>query len=264
MRDIRFANPLRRKLKGDEPSYGLWVTLSDATVTEIAADAGTDWVVVDMEHGALDHRDLLGHLRAANGSDTAVLARLPALSADGIKRSLDLGAHGVILPMLRSASELATAFEFSRYPPLGQRGLGGERATRWGWALESYVASADAETLVIPMIETSAASDAIADILAVPGLEAVFFGTADLSQSRGHRGQWEGPGIAQEISRMVNLAKDKRIASGIIARGSDDVDARIEQGFRMIALGADTGIIARSLRDHLSRRKQQLSGGGFY
>jgi 2-keto-3-deoxy-L-rhamnonate aldolase RhmA len=235
----------------------MWVTLSDPTVTEIAADAGADWIVVDMEHGALDHRDLLGHLRAANGTELAVIARLPALSIDGIKRALDVGAHGVILPMIRSADELKAAFGFSRYPPTGQRGLGGERATRWGWELEHYVNVADEETLVIPMIETVQAAEDIVDILAVPGLEAIFIGTADLSQSRGHRGQLEGPGVAEDIARVVELAKKNGIASGIIARGADDIEQRARQGFRMIALGADTGMISRSIRDQLAQRQRQ-------
>jgi 2-keto-3-deoxy-L-rhamnonate aldolase RhmA len=256
MPEFRFENPLRRKLEAGQTTYGLWVTLSDPTVTEIAADAGADWVVADMEHGAMDHRDLLGHLRAANGSDVAILTRLPGISIDGIKRALDLGTHGVILPMVRSAEDLRRAFEFSRYPPTGQRGLGGERATRWGSALDAYVRVADVETMVIPMIETADASDGIVDILSVQGLRAIFIGTADLSQSRGHRGQFEGPGIAQEVSRIVSHAKDKGIASGIIARNSDDIACRANQGFRMIALGVDTGILARSLRDHLTKARQ--------
>lgn len=256
MPDFHFVNPLRRKLKDGQTTFGLWVTLSDATVTEIAADAGADWVVVDMEHGSLDHRDLLGHLRAANGSDLSVLARLSTISIDGIKRALDLGAHGVILPMVRSAEDLRTAFGFSRYPPIGQRGLGGERATRWGWALKGYVRAADVETMVIPMIETAEASNDLSDILAVEGLMAIFIGTADLSQSRGHRGQLEGPGIAEEVSRIVRLANDKGVFSGIIARGLDDIAVRTNQGFRMIAIGVDADIIARSLRNQLIRIRQ--------
>jgi 2-keto-3-deoxy-L-rhamnonate aldolase RhmA len=262
--EATFENPLRRKLQADKPAYGLWVTLSDATVTEIAVDAGVDWIVVDMEHGPLECRDLLDHVRASNGSDLAVIARLPANSIDGIKRALDTGAHGVLLPMIRSAEEVRTAFKFARYPPIGQRGLGGERATRWGWALESYVRSADRETLVIPMIETVEASNQITDILSVEGLEAIFFGTADLSQSRGHRAQWEGPGVAEDVARMLRLAQDRGIASGIVSRGSDDVHRRIQQGFRMIALGADTGLIARSLRDLIKIRKEVIAKNGYF
>ena len=264
MTNLQFTNPLRRKLHDNQPAYGLWVTLGDATVTEIAADAGVDWIVVDMEHGPLENRDLLGHLRAANGSDLAVIARLPSLSVEGIKRALDTGAHGVILPMIRGAKDVRTAFDFSRYPPVGQRGIGGERATRWGSALEAYVGVADVETMVIPMIETADAADDIMDILAVPGLEAIFIGSADLSQSRGHRGHWEGPGIAEEISRIVGLAADKGIVSGVIARGPHDVDRRVQQGFRMIAVGTDTGMIARTLRDQLKGRGRRAVVEGLY
>lgn len=252
MPNSRFTNPLRHKLKRDEPTYGLWVTLADATVTEIAADAGADWIVIDMEHGALDHRDLLDHLRAANGSQMAVLARLPLCSVDTVKRALDLGAHGIILPMIRTAADVQQALDYARYPPLGQRGLGGERATRWGAALQSYVEVADQETLVIPMIETVEAITNIQAIFAIQGIEAFFVGTADLSQSRGHRGQWQGPGVAEDVERVVALARSRAIASGVIARNEVEADARRQQGFRMIALGTDTGLISRGLREQLS------------
>jgi 2-keto-3-deoxy-L-rhamnonate aldolase RhmA len=259
MSNSRFTNPLRHKLKRDEPTYGLWVTLADATVTEIAADAGADWAVVDMEHGALDYRDLLDHLRAANGSEMAVLARLPLCSVDTVKRALDLGAHGIIVPMIRTARDVEQAFDYARYPPLGQRGLGGERATRWGAALERYVEVADQETLVIPMIETAEAVDNIETIFSLRGLEAFFVGTADLSQSRGHRGQWEGPGVAEDVQRVVAVARSRGIAGGVIARNKVEADARKSQGFRMIALGTDTGLISRGLREQLAGVKASAS-----
>jgi len=171
-----FSNPLRPKLKLDRATLGLWVTLESATVTEAAAELGLDWVCVDMEHGSLSYRDVVDHLRAAKGSDLSVIVRVPAAAVDTIKRALDLGAHGILAPLIRSRAELEEAFAYARYPLVGKRGLGHERALRWGLAVESYVAAANDETMVIPVIETADASDAIEDILAVPGLEAIFFG----------------------------------------------------------------------------------------
>src|SRR5688572_471942 len=91
-------NPLRRKFAAKETAYGLWVTLESATVSEIAAEIGLDWICVDMEHGSLNYRDVVHHARAVRGSDTAVLVRVPSLSIDSIKRALDLGVDGIILP----------------------------------------------------------------------------------------------------------------------------------------------------------------------
>lgn len=243
-----FSNPLRRKLKSGGSTIGLWATLESATVTEVAAELGLDWVCVDMEHGSLGYRDVVDHLRAAKGSDLAMIVRVPTASVDTIKRALDLGAHGVLLPLIRTADELAEAFVHARYPPSGKRGLGHERALRWGMAMESYVAASNEETMVIPVIETADASSNIADILAVPGLEAIFFGPSDLSQSFGHLAVWEGPGIAENILRMQQLAATRGIASGVIGTSADDIARRREQGFGMIGLGSDVGLMIRQLR----------------
>lgn len=247
-----FSNPLRRKLKSGGPTTGLWATLESATVTEVAAELGVDWVCVDMEHGSLGYRDVVDHLRAAKGSDLAVIVRVPTASVDTIKRALDLGAHGVLLPLIREADELAEAFSHARYPTSGKRGLGHERALRWGMAMKSYVAVANEETMVIPVIETAEASANIADILAVPGLEAIFFGPSDLSQSFGHLAVWEGPGISEEILRMKALAAERGIASGIIGTSADDIARRRQQGFGMIGLGSDVGLMIRQLRELLA------------
>lgn len=244
-----FSNPLRRKLKTGAQTLGLWAALESATVTEVAAELGLDWVCVDMEHGALGYRDVVDHLRAAKGSDLAVIVRVPTASVDTIKRALDLGAHGVLLPLIREAAELGEAFSHARYPPAGGRGLGHERALRWGMAMESYVAVANEETMVIPVIETAEASANIEKILAVPGLEAIFFGPSDLSQSFGHLAVWEGPGIAEEILRIKGLADARGIASGVIGTSGEDIARRRREGFRMIGLGSDTGLLIRQLRD---------------
>lgn len=258
-----FSNPLRRKLKSGEQTLGLWATLESATVTEVAAELGVDWVCVDMEHGSLDYRDVVDHLRAARGSDLAVIVRVPTARVDTIKRALDLGAHGVLLPLIREADELADAFSHARYPGSGKRGLGHERALRWGMAMESYVAVADEETMVIPVIETAEASANIAGILAVPGLEAIFFGPSDLSQSFGHRAVWEGLGIAEEILRMKGLAAERSIASGVIGTSADNIAKRRQQGFDMIGLGSDVGLMIRQLRELLApfREVEERKGG---
>ena len=257
MPSYSFRNPLRRKLKAGETAYGLWVTLETPTVTEVAGEMGLDWVCIELEHGSLDYRDVLSHLRAAKGADTAVLARLPNTAVDTVKRCLDLGCDGVLLPLVRCADDLRAGFEFARYPPVGARGLGHERAVRWVMALDSYIAAANEETLVIPVIETKDASDNIVDILGVPGLEVIFFGPGDLSSSRGHIGVWEGPGVAEDIRRMTKLALEGGIATGIIGLSAGDIRLRQEQGFRMIALGSDVGMMIQTIRSLLTHFKPQ-------
>jgi 2-keto-3-deoxy-L-rhamnonate aldolase RhmA len=247
-----FVNPLRGKLKAGAQTFGVWVTMESATITELVADTGVvDWIVVDMEHGSLSYRDVVDHLRAAKGSDLSVIVRVSTIAVDTIKRSLDLGAHGVLLPLVGNAATLSEAFTHARYPTVGKRGLGGERAVRWGEAVQDYVATANAECMVIPVIETAEASANIDAILAVEGLEAIFFGPSDLSQSNGHLAVWEGPGIAADIRRMQQRASAVGIVSGVIGTSEDDIRRRVKEGFQMIGLGSDVSLLARKMRELL-------------
>jgi len=241
-------NPLRRKLKEGNPCLGLWVTLESATVSEVAAELGLDWICVDLEHGSLSYRDVLNHARAARGSYTAVLVRVPSATIDSVKRCLDLGIHGVILPLVRSAEDLREGFSFARYPPAGIRAIGGERALRWGLKKDEYLSFANEETMVIPNIETAESSRSIEEILDVPGLEAIFFGPTDLSASQGHFNQWEGLGVAEDILRMRELAAKRGIAFGVVAPNSEDAKKRKAQGFHMIGLGTDVDLLIRQTK----------------
>jgi 2-keto-3-deoxy-L-rhamnonate aldolase RhmA len=252
---LDMKNPLRAKLAAGATTYGVWVTLSDPTVTEIVIELGADWICVDMEHGSLDYKDVVAHARAARGSGAAVLARVPAFRIDTVKRALDLGVDGVILPLVRSAADVEEGFRYARYPMRGIRGVGGERAVHWGLRLQEYLAIADRETMVIPIIETREASADFDNIAAVEGLEAIFFGPADLSASCGHLGHWEGPGVAEDILRIAGIARGRGIAAGLMAWDEEDVARRAGQGFRMIGLGADVGFLARPLKSAFGRFK---------
>src|SRR5262245_40741793 len=123
---------LRRKLAADVSAVGLWLTLESPSITEMAVALGIDWVVIDAEHGHLDWKEIVEHLRAAARSDTVTLVRLAELNAGLVKRALDIGADGVVIPWVESAGQLEQAVRLARYPLEGLRGIGAERATAWG------------------------------------------------------------------------------------------------------------------------------------
>jgi 2-keto-3-deoxy-L-rhamnonate aldolase RhmA len=247
------VNLLKSRLAGGETTLGLWVTLESPTITEIVVTLGLDWVVIDTEHGHLDYREVLEHIRVTRNSGTTPLVRISETTPGIIKRVLDLGAHGIIVPQVNSAQEIALAIRYAKYPPEGIRGVGGERATHWGLGLQSQTALANRETMVIPLIETVAGGRELPSILEVPGVDAVFLGPVDYSASAGYLGQWEGPGVAETILALKDLTHGRGLACGIMATGLDDSRARRNQGFRMIALGADTGMLIRSLKAGLER-----------
>jgi 2-dehydro-3-deoxyglucarate aldolase/4-hydroxy-2-oxoheptanedioate aldolase len=208
--------------------------------------------VLDAEHGHLDWGDLVGHLRAAVRSDTVVLIRLMELNTAAIKRALDIGADGVLLPWMESADQLRQAVAAAHYPPGGVRGIGAERATFWGQRMPEHVVEAEKNVLVIPMIESVRAGKNIEAMLDVPGVDIFFFGPADYSSTAGFAGQWEGPGVAETI-----LAVREKIAaagkfSGVIAAGNENLVLRKSQGFQMLAVGLDGSLMMRSVRDALA------------
>lgn len=244
-------NPLLPKLADQKATTGIWVSLESPSICEVAIALNLDWVVIDMEHGHLGLHQVMAHVRAFRGSETCVLVRVPNHESSAIKRVLDMGAHGVLLPLIRARSDLDRAMRTCMYPPRGVRGVGGERAVHWGLAWDEYLASANDEILVVPLVETKEAVDDISRILSVDGLRAIFFGPADLSASYGYLGAWEGPGVAQRILEVAGLARERGIATGIIGRGPEDAQERIHQGFRMVGLGSDVGLLIDGLTDRM-------------
>src|SRR5687768_7085944 len=196
---------LRRTLAASRPTFGLWVTLDSPAITEMAVALGMDWVVIDAEHGHLDWKEIVEHLRAVVRSETVALVRLAELNGGAIKRALDIGTDGIVIPWVESVEQLQQAVEFAQYPPEGRRGIGAERATAWGQAFVEHTAAANEHVLVGPILETVKGVQQAQALAKVKGIDTFFFGPADLSASAGHRGQWEGPGVAEMILETKDL-----------------------------------------------------------
>jgi phosphoglycerate dehydrogenase-like enzyme/2-keto-3-deoxy-L-rhamnonate aldolase RhmA len=243
---------LRSRLAADSPVFGLWVTLEAPSITEMAVALGLDWVVIDAEHGHLDWKEILEHVRATVRSDTVALVRLAELNGGLIKRALDVGADGVVIPWVESAEQLRQAIAFARYPLEGVRGIGAERATGWGQCLAEHTAEANAHVLVVPILETVRAAAEVETLSRVEGAELYLLGPADFSASAGYRGQWEGPGVAQQLLAMKDTLRRAGKHCGIMATSDADIHRRLGQGFRAIGLGMDAGLLLRSLRGALT------------
>ena len=243
---------LRRKLAAQASVFGLWVTLESPSITEIAVALGLDWVVVDAEHGHLDWNEIVNHLRATVRSDTVALVRVAELNGSLIKRALDLGADGVVIPWIETAEQLKQAVAYARYPLDGLRGIGAERATGWGQCIEAHTSQANEHVLVIPIIESVKAVRQIPQMIEVDGVELFYFGPADFSSTAGFRGQWEGPGVAQQILQVKDALLRAGKHCGVIATSHENLLERQQEGFQMLGLGTDSGLLIRSLRGALA------------
>ena len=241
----------RSKLTASHPVYGLWVTLESASITEMAVALGMDWIVVDAEHGHLDWSQILEHIRAAVRSETVVLVRIAERNTVLAKRALDIGADGIVIPMVETVEQLLEAQRDCWYPPEGRRGIGGERATAWGQCLMEHAAEANEQVLVVPIIETARTLPAVMAMSEVSGTSVFFFGPADLSATSGYRGHWEGPGIADQIIAAKDILRSAGKYCGVLTRNPEDLTLRLSQQFQMLGLGTDAGMLLRSMRDML-------------
>lgn len=244
----RAIEALRQKIASGSPALGLWVTLESPSITEIAVAMGLDWVVIDAEHGHLDWKEIMEHLRALSRSSTVGMVRIATLEAGLVKRALDIGADGVVVPWVESAAQAREAVSMATYPPEGRRGIGGERATAWGQAFIEHASEANELVLVVPIIETAEGVANSAEIAAVDGIELVFFGPADLSASYGHRGAWEGGPTAERILAVKDLTLAAGKNCGIMCRSAEDLRQRIAQRFRMVGVASDVGLVVGGLQ----------------
>lgn len=258
-RRSQYRNPLRQKLKEGKATFGLWITMANPAVTEIAAELGLDWVCIDMEHGATDFVDIANHLRAAKGSDLCVFVRVSRLAQDTIARCLDLGADGIVVPLVRTADDVRQALAYMKYPTAGCRGLGGERAQKWGMDVGNYIETANDELIFMPMIEHIDAVRNIDEILAVPGLDCIFVGPGDLSSSLGEVGTWEGTKTPEAIRHVVERARAHGTTVGIYANGAADARARCDQGFRIVAIGSDLPFMIAGIRREIDALPDRAS-----
>ncbi len=247
---------LRDTLASDPPAYGLWVTLEAPSVTEMAVALGVDWVVIDAEHGHLDWHDIAAHVRAAVRSDTVVLVRIAELQRGLVKRVLDIGADGIVVPSVESAEELERAVAFARYPPDGMRGIGAERATAWGQCIAQHAAEANDHVLVVPIVESLRGARSIDALCAVPGVEIFFLGPADFSATAGYAGQWEGPGVAEQLLVVKDAVRRHGKHCGVVATSDSNLVERRQEGFTLLAVGIDGPMLASRIQAALAHAGQ--------
>jgi 2-dehydro-3-deoxyglucarate aldolase/4-hydroxy-2-oxoheptanedioate aldolase len=243
----------RARLRAGERLVGSIVTLPSAGVAEIVADAGFDWLWIDMEHGPLDLLTVEGMIRA-RGTCAAVV-RAPDNDPVWIKRILDTGCDGVILPHVSSAAAARAAVTAAYYPPRGTRSFGVSRAHGYGPRLQEYVRTAAEETVVIVQIEDRDAVGAIDEILATDGVDAAVIGPFDLSGSIGHLGEITHPEVAAAIARVAEAGGARGVPVGIFAGTPDLAREYLGRGFTPVAVGVDAMLLAaaaKSLRQSLA------------
>lgn len=243
-------NKLRQALLDRKLSLGAWMQIGHPACAEIFARAGFDWVCVDLEHGAIDLETMANIFRTIDGFDCVPVARLPLNDPVWIHRTLDAGARGMIIPMVKTAAEAEAAIRESKYPPRGVRGYGYSRANMHGMDFAEYIASANDEIAMIMQIEHKDAIANIDAILEVPGVDGVFIGPLDLSGSMGITGQLDHPQMIAALDKYRAACKSHKMAAGthIVRPNEQNIRKAIDEGYTLIALGLDNVFLDEGAR----------------
>jgi 2-keto-3-deoxy-L-rhamnonate aldolase RhmA len=244
----------RKKLRSGERLLGTIVSLDSPEVVEIIRIIGFDWVFIDGEHNPLEALSTQRLVQAA-GPEMACLVRPPRGDEVFIKKALDIGAAGIIVPMVNTAEDAERVVRFSKYPPLGARGVGLARAHGYGLRFQEYVEGANEGVSVVIQAEHIQAVENMEEIVQVKGIDAVLIGPYDLSASMGRLGEVSHPEVVEAINRVAEVCQRGDIALGIFGANAEALRPYMERGFTLIAAGADTMLLGDAARGLLERLK---------
>ena len=248
-------NRFRSRLMSGELLAGTMVTLGSPEVAELLAEVGFDWLFVDAEHSPLGPAQLQRVMQGA-GRETPCLIRLPSAGEVAIKKALDSGAAGIIVPQINTAQAAANVVRMAKYAPDGQRGVGVSRAHGYGLNFGEYVSGANEAVTVVVQAEHIEAVRNIEQIVAVPGIDAVLVGPYDLSASLGKLGRVNDPEVRAAIDQVTEACLQAGVRLGIFGMTFGAVKPYIEAGYTLIVAGIDTALLGQAAGKLLAQIKQ--------
>ena len=243
------ASALKQRLAEGDTVLGCFLSLGSASTSELMGNAGYDWALVDLEHGAGGEAEALHQIQALAGTPAAAIVRVESHARQRAHRMLDLGAHGIMFPRTDTSDDARDAAAAMNYPPLGVRGVAfSNRACEYGSNFQPYLeASADA-LLTIVQIETRTAVENVDAIASVRGVDVLFIGPTDLSHSYGILGEFDHPDFLHAIDLTVAAAKRHGKSLGILLPKPPDFTHYHDLGFRFIASGSDAVLLNNTAR----------------
>lgn len=252
-------NNLKEKLKSNELTIGSWVTIGHQSIVEIMASAGFGWLTVDMEHSVIDlqlAQHLIGHIQANN---MQALVRVSKNEEVIIKRIMDAGADGIIVPMINSKQDAEQAVNYVYYPPVGKRGVGLARAQQYGIGFDNYKKWLKEKAVVIAQIEHIDAVTNIEEIINVKGIDGIMIGPYDLSGSMGMPGEYDKKEVKQAIARVEKACKKHKKPLGfhVIQPDYKKLKEKIAAGYTFLAFSLDFYFLGNKAREEMGKLKNK-------
>ena len=235
-------NPVKRKLRAGEPSFGTWLSLGDLYATRVLARLGFDWLTLDIEHSAIDWSQAAMIFATIADAGGVPLARVPKGNHDYIKRVLDAGAWGIVVPMVDTVEQAKIAINAAKYPPTGNRSLGGGmHAMNFDATAGEYFQKANDEILVVLQTESPTGVANAEAIYSLPGVDAIFVGPVDLraNMRTAEGGEPTNEEVEEMLGRVVSTGKKTKTPTGMHTMDAEAALRRAKQGMQFIAIGSE-------------------------
>lgn len=251
---------LKQKLKNKELTIGSWVTIGHPSVVEIMANAGFEWLVIDIEHTSIDLTMVQILISTIQSKGLKALIRVSKNEEVVIKRVLDMGADGIIVPMITNADDAQRAVDYAKYPPIGKRGVGLFRAQNYGLSFNEYKKWVNDELVIIAQMEHYLAAENIESIITTEGIDGIIIGPYDLSGSLGYPGEYNRPEVKEAINKILLACDKHNIPSGfhVIETDTSKISEKIKQGCTFLAYSLDFLFLLNSSKAGMENIKKDI------
>jgi 2-dehydro-3-deoxyglucarate aldolase len=252
---------LKEKLKNNKLTIGSWITIGHHSVIEIMASAGFEWLTIDMEHSPISFETAQTLIATTKACGLSSLVRVGKNDELIIKRVMDSGADGVIVPMVNTKEEACNAVSYVKYPPKGRRGVGLARAQEYGIGFEKYKNWLEESSVVIAQVEHIDSVKNIEEIISVPGIDGIIIGPYDLSASMGMPGEFDKPEVKEAINKVVFACKKNNFPLGfhVIKPDNKLLTEKINEGFTFVAFSLDFFFLGEKAREEMTEIKTKIS-----
>lgn len=249
---------LKKKLRNRENTIGSWITIPNQSVIDILAEADFDWLCIDIEHTSIDYNELQILIGFIQSHDIAALVRVSKNEEVVIKKALDVGADGIIVPMVCTSEEAAQAVSHAKYPPIGKRGVGLNRAQRFGFGFDKYTEWLVDNLVVIAQIEHIEGVNNIDEIISTEGIDGIIIGPYDLSGSLGIPGKYNEQIVIDAINNVEIACKAQKKSMGyhVIEPDSDLIKEKQDAGYNFIAFSTDFLFMGRTAASEMAKIKK--------
>jgi 2-keto-3-deoxy-L-rhamnonate aldolase RhmA len=251
---------IKDAIEADDNPLGTWISVGHPTIAEATAQLDLDFLLVDMEHTTMDLETIESMARGVDAApgDTDMIVRVPWNDPVRLKRVIDIGVAGVMVPMVGSAEEAEELVRSLRYPPDGIRGIAGSRATRYGKNFEEYVTSANGSILTIAQIETEEGMENAQEVAAVDGIDSLFVGPADLSGSLGMFAEWDSEEFDEAVQSIIDDSHAVDVPVGTLTTDIHAIESRVDQGFDFLIAGKDVALLMDSVETAIDNYAEAL------